>query len=270
MAPSLEHPGTVSAAAELLFIGIYVLGVLYAPSYALTLRLISLASLAGVSWALGDALMSLTDVPQWRATMTTFCGIQLLNASEILCVFRVDANSIAAQSGQQPNFSFSSSNGSSTAGKVATGPVHVPGTASLVAKTIGLLWNLRRIGTQWEIQKVAPTQRESCTRFLLRRVSLTFLAYCVLEILLLQPPPERAFIAPGKETLFYWKRLTKEDIMFRVGATLGMGLSVSLMNLILANVANITMVAVGASRPEECPTLNGSVTEAYTVRKFWG
>lgn len=267
MAPSLNHPGTVSAAAEFLFVGIYVLAVLYAPRHALALRLIGLASLAGVSWALGDALMSLTDIPQWRATMTTFCGIQLLNASEILCVFRVDAKSVAAQFGHRP--SSPSSNGS-IARKVTAGSDQVLETASLAAKTIGLLWNLRRIGTQWEVKRVAPTRRESRVRFLLRRVSLTLLAYCVLEFLLLQPPPERAFVAPGKETLFDWSRLTKEDVIFRVGATLGMGLSVSLMNLILANVANITMVAVGASRPEECPTLNGSVTEAYTVRNFWG
>lgn len=228
----LEHAGTASVAAEFLFITIYVLAVLYVPSNAPALRLLSLATLAAASWALGHSLLRLTTVPQWRGAMVTLSGIQLLNASEILCVFAVDSLSLP--------------------------------------KTIALLWNLRRIGTQWEIKNLAPTRREARARFLLRRVSLTFLAYLALEVLVLQPPPRRAFIALGKDTLFDWENLSADDVMFRVGATIGMGMSVSLLNLIMANVANIAMVTVGASRPEECPTLNGSVVEAYTVRKFWG
>lgn len=131
--------------------------------------------------------------------MTTLCGIQLLNASDILCV-----------SGLQTPRS----------------------TPARVAKAVGLLWNLCRIGTPWKIKHVA-------------------------------------FIAPGKETLFDWASLSTEDVEFRVGATIGMGISVSLLNL-MASVANILMVAVGASRPEDCPALNGSLAEAYAVRKFWG
>lgn len=253
---SIEDHGTASAAAELAFVSIYVLTVLYAPRNAVALRILSLASLAGVSWVLGVSLMRLTAIPQWRATMTTFCGIQLLNASEILCVFRVDSMSISQTASKKDNNARQGSAGT---------------TAAIAAKTIGLLWNLRRIGTQWEIKKVAPTRRESRTRFLTRRVSLTLLAYTVLEFLLLQPPPESRLIGSGKETLFIRKtRLSVEDIAFRVGATLGMGITVVLYNLIMVNAANISMVAVGVSRPEECPTLNGSISEAYTVRKFWG
>lgn len=82
-----------------------------------------------------------------------------------------------------------------------------------------------------------------------------FLAYVALQVLVLQPPPGRALTAPG---------MAAEHVVFRVGATTGMGISLSLLNLIMANVANILMVAVGASRPEDCPALDGSPAEAYS------
>lgn len=251
----LERPGAATAAAELVFVTIYVLTILLVPARAVNIRLLSLALLAAVSWVLGNAFIALLPVPQWRATMTTFCGIQLLNASEILCVFCVDSPSLCQPAPGQAKTSSSD---------------YKNGTATLVSKAIALLWNLRRIGTQWEIKRIAPTRRESPVRFLLRRVSLTLLAYSVLEVLLLQPPPERALIAPGKETLFHFGQLSMNDIYFRVGATIGMGITVALYNLIMVNIANIVLVAVGMTRPEDCPTLNGAVGEAYSVRKFWG
>lgn len=120
MTLSPKHAGT--AAAEFLFISIYVLTVLYVPTNAAALRLLSLATIAGASWAVGHSLLRLTTVPQWRGAMATLCGIRLLNASEILCVFAVDSVSFSKPSPAR-----------------AQPPSRTP---ALVSKTIGLLWNL--------------------------------------------------------------------------------------------------------------------------------
>lgn len=282
----LEHPGTASAAAELLFLTVYVLTVLYTPRHAVALRLLSLAALAGTSWALLGPLTSLLAVPQLRAATLTFCGIQLLNASDILLLLRADAVAVselctraharapAPTAGRHGSCSSNGGGGGTTPAKPLapepkSGGAGPPGTAALAAKAAGLLWNLRRVGTPWEVANLAPARPESRARFLLRRGAWTLLAYLGLEVLLMQPPPDAALVAPGKETLFEWGRLTAEDVVFRVAGTIGMGVSVSLLNLIMANVANLVAVGVGASRPEECPTLNGRIGEAYTVRKFW-
>lgn len=276
----IEYPGTAAAAAELLFLSIYVLTVLYAPRNVLTLRFLSLASLVGVSWVLRAALMRLTTVPQWSGTMAFFVGLQLLHASDIMCVIRADPVSyLSAQpapaSGQQGPVFFSDNNAKTTTTTANSpkgcGNRSLPGTGILAAKTIALLCNLRRVGTPWEIKQIVPTQRESRTRFLSRRVLLTLLAYLVVEVILLQPLLAREFFAPGKETLFNLSgQLSIEDVIFRVAATIGMGVTSVLQTWIMINVTHIVMVAVGVSRPEECPTANGSIVEAYTIRKFWG
>ncbi|CAG9942328.1 unnamed protein product [Clonostachys rosea f. rosea IK726] len=143
-----------------------------------------------------------------------------------------------------------------------------PSQASTHAASI--LWNMRRIGTRWQVKTAASTSHQSRVGFILRRVATTLGAYLVVDFLVSMPPPDPSLIQVSKATLFSLHELHVEDVIFRVSMTIGFWISVGVLVLCMNNLGAIFAVLLNISSPEDCLPVFGSFLDAFTVRRFWG
>ncbi|KAK8129695.1 membrane bound O-acyl transferase family-domain-containing protein [Apiospora kogelbergensis] len=147
-----------------------------------------------------------------------------------------------------------------------------------VLQSVSLLWNLRRIGTRWDVtkdsQKPFPSKqlpRASFLSSLQTQIIFACVAYLLLDLAASAPQPPAMLLQPSKQAL--WKgvsELSLPDAAFRFIGSVGFYVSTA----ILLSVVHSTVVAMGAVLNwwdfDSCVPLFGSVSEAYTVRKFWG
>lgn len=187
--------------------------------------------------------------PHWAATVASLLWVQFLSASDLVLVTRVHA----AQFSSVRRSSSSMLRGLMTAA--------------------GLLWNIRRVGTPWQVKNVpssAGLQTQSRAGFVARRVAVTLLAYLFVDAVVSMPPPEQHLVRADKVSLFSLRNLGAEDIAFRSGTVVGCWLCTGILNLFMNNVGAVVAVSLGLSSPADCPPLYGSFSEAYTIRRFWG
>ena len=241
--------GTTYFAFLILFTGI----ILLVPQHAMITRTVSLVPLATLTYVLQETVMQLCKNSHWRAAAVPILWIQFLSASELIWVSRVDSAHIPARRGHP---------------KAETTP-------NQAIDVIALLWNLRRVGTRWQVKNIPASSNGgpksmSRLRFVLRRLMTTTFAYLILDIMISGPSPDLALVSPQKETLFKPSHLSMEDVVFRIIGTLSFWLSSALLNLILTNGAAILSVLSGLSSPVDCPPLYGFIGEAYSIRQFWG
>lgn len=196
--------------------------------------------------------------PHWAATAASLLWVQFLSASDLIIVRRIHA----AQLQPKP--------------RTATSSTTISRLVPAVKSAVGLLWNMRRVGTPWQVKNVPSTAGlawKSRARFILGRLVVTFIAYLFVDIVVSLPPPESALLHPDKAALFnitLLRRLTIDDVIFRSATTIGYWLTTGILNLFMTNLGAIVAVSLGFSQPVDCPSLYGSFWEAYTVRRFWG
>ena len=246
---SVSAFGTTQSAFLILFTTV----ILLVPQRATVRRITGLLALSALTYILQETFFQLSSNPHWRAAAAPLFWIQFLSASEIVLVSRVDAACFSASRRQS---------------RTAT-------TAVQAMEAIALLWNLRRVGTRWQVKTLSATPRtgpasSSRTLFVLTRLTTTLLAYLVLDIMISGPSPNAVLVSYEKETLFAPDSLSLEDFIFRIIGTVSFWLSTALINLLMSNSVAIFSVLVGLSAPKDCPPLYGSIGEAYSVRQFWG
>ncbi|KAJ3562768.1 hypothetical protein NPX13_g8442 [Xylaria arbuscula] len=139
----------------------------------------------------------------------------------------------------------------------------------------GLLWNLRRVGTKWEVKNIRVGREDNGgawrrTTFILRRLVTTLIAYAALDAVTSGPAPKAALLSEQKQSLLSIRELSSEDVVFRSLNVIGFWLGAALVNLLLSNTAAILLVFAGTCDPADFPPLYGSIREAYTIRRFWG
>ena len=187
--------------------------------------------------------------PHWAATVASLLWVQFLSASDLALVTRVHA-------AQLPGLHQS-----------------IWGMFRGVTTAAGLLWNIRRVGTPWQVKNVPSSlslQKQSRAGFILRRVAITLLAYLFVDAVVSMPPPEQHMVRADKAALFSLRNLSFDDIAFRSGTVVGYWLTTGILNLFMTNVGAVVAVLLGLSSPADCPPLYGSFSEAYTIRRFWG
>ncbi|KAH7316969.1 membrane bound O-acyl transferase family-domain-containing protein [Stachybotrys elegans] len=187
--------------------------------------------------------------PHWAATAASLLWVQLLSASDLLLALRVDPSQLSPQ-------------GTKERGPLRDG-----------ASAVGLLWNMRRVGTRWQAKNIpsaAAQQRQTRAGFVFRRVAMTLVAYLFIEVVVSQPPPDPNLVHPDKATLFSLRSLTLEDVIFRVALTISYWVITGVINLFMTNTVVVVAVILGLLDPAHCPPLYGSFLEAFTVRRFWG
>ncbi|ROV95999.1 hypothetical protein VMCG_07994 [Cytospora schulzeri] len=238
---------------EAAFLACFAVVILNTPAQATTKRAAGLVILGATTCVMESIIVPLcltNGRPHWAATVASLLWVQFLSASDLVLVSRVHA-------GQLPRAYHGS--GSSR--------------AKAVSSAIGLLWNVRRVRTPWEVKNVPSTaglQTQSRTTFVLRRIGVTLLAYIFVDVVVSLPPPDLAMVRPDKATLFSLRGLGVDDIIFRIIMTISYWLTTGILNLFMTNVGAIVSVLLGLSRPVDCPPLYGPFSEAYSIRRFWG
>lgn len=227
--------------AEAVFIAVYTFGILTTSAQATVIRAVILVILGICTYWTESMIVPLClgyGRPHWAAAVASLLWVQYLSASEIFLVSRVDA-------------------------------AKLPKSGSAIP-VVGLLWNMRRVGTRWQIKNLPSTTSQSRTGFVLKRLAVTLVAYLLVDAVVSAPPPSAALVTPDKATLFCLSKLDVDDIIFRSSMTVGYWLTTGVLNLFMTNVGAISSVLLGLSEPADCPPLYGSFSEAYTVRRFWG
>lgn len=187
--------------------------------------------------------------PHWAATVAPLLWVQFLSASDLVLVSRIHA-------AQLPRLRQSSL-----------------GTFRGFRTAVGLLWNIRRVGTPWQVKNVRSSvglQKQSRAGFVLRRAAITLLAYLFVDLVVSMPPPEQGMVRADKAALSSLRNLSSGDVIFRSSTVLGYWLTTGILNLFMNNVGAVVAVTLGLSSPADCPPLYGSFSEAYTIRRFWG
>ena len=251
----LDLDGSVSTfgATYFAFLVLFTGVILLVPQHATITRIASLIALSTLTYMLQETFMQLCKNPHWRAAAVPLLWIQFLSASELIWISRVDSAHVPARRGKP---------------KAET-------IANQAIEVIALLWNLRRVGTRWQVKNIPASSNSgpksmSRLRFVLGRLTTMMFAYVILDIMISGPPPDMALVSPQKETLFKPSDLSMEDVVFRTIGTLSFWLSSALFNLIMTNCAAILSVLSGLSTPVDCPPLYGPIREAYSMRQFWG
>lgn len=242
--PDTVNPLVLLAGGETLLVTSFTMIILKTKARATILRTLGIAALGFLTYFLEQYISQLClrgGRPHWAVTAGSLLWVQFLSASELAIVSRVDVS-------QLPNHN----------------------TRGGILSAVGLLWNMRRIGTQWQVKNVPlATGFQSRTAFLLRRIAVTLGTYLFVDALVSMPPPDPALVEASKTT-FLLHTLSLEDAIFRVAMTISYWISTGILNLFMTNVGAIVSVLLHLSRPEDCPPLYGSFSEAYTVRRFWG
>jgi hypothetical protein len=249
MSPWSGLDGSASALAsgttQLAFLVLFTTAILLIPRHATVPRVMSLVALSALTFMLQVTFLSWCRHPFWRTTVGLFAWIQFMSASEMIWVSRVDFTHIS-------------------------GEFKAETVTAQATQAIALLWNLRRVGTRWQVKNIPASPRRGLASWVLERLTMTFLAYLVLDLMVTRPSPDLALVGPQKETLFRFGRLSLEDLVFRIIGTLSFWLSIAIINLVLVNSPTIVLVLTGMSSPTDCPPLYGPIREAYSLRRFWG
>lgn len=248
-------PGQPAASSLLAFLSIeagftaaFALILLRTRAQATTARLLGLALLGAVTHLLEQSIVQLcltNQRPHWAAAGASLLWVQLLSASDLLLARRVESSQLR--------------DGGSA--------------AAYYASAVGLLWNMRRIGTRWQVKNVpsaAREQQQSRAGFVVSRVVATLVAYLVVDLVACAPPAEAHLVRADKATLLSLRSLGADDVVFRAIMTVIYWLITATLNLCMTNAGAIVAVGLGLSRPADCPPLYGSFAEAFTVRRFWG
>lgn len=151
-------------------------------------------------------------------------------------------------------------------------------------KTICLMFNLRGVGTSWQVSSLkgfpsfSDTHRDSNRKvnrsaFILRQLVIIAWQYLFLDILDQSskeenPEDTERMFGPGTE--FKYLDATAEQWAGRAATSLISWLAPARLSLdIVFRVVTLFLVVFGVANPDDVPPLFGSVLEAYTIRGFW-
>lgn len=251
--PSLDGSALAFGTTQFAFLLSVAIVILLVPRTATVARFASMVALSALTYMLREAILDGCRNPQWRAVAAGLVWVQFLSASEMVWVSRVDSADVSASRGESRAESF----------------------AVQAIQVISLLWNLRRVGTRWQVKNTPASSSSGPaswdrTHFVLRRLTTTIFAYLIMDIMVSGPSPDLVLVSPQKETLFRLGSLSLEDVIFRTIGTVSFWFSTALINLIMSNSVAIVSVLAGLNSPTDCPPLYGPIGEAYNIRQFWG
>lgn len=235
------------AGTEAVFLGLFAFIVTGTNARSTFNRAAGLVTLCALTLLLETSLVPLcqgVDRPHWAATIASLLWVQYLSASELVLVSRVHAKQLLRLR-----------RGRFQAGSAA----------------VGLLWNMRRIRTPWQVKNVPFTPvNQNRASFVFKRGAVTLMAYSFVDAVVSMPLPEAVMVRTDKATLFSIHQLDVGDLIFRFSTTAGYWITTGILNFFMTNVGVIAAVSLGLSSPDDCPPLYGSFSEAYTIRRFWG
>lgn len=238
--------------AESVFLALFTVVILNTAAESTSKRAVGVLTLCATTMRMEKLVVPLclrNKRPHWAATIASLLWVQFLSASDLVLVSGVHA----AQLPRPRRSSWDKFRG--------------------FKAVVGLLWNIRRVGTPWQVKNVPESvglRTQSRAGFVLRRAAITLLAYLFVDLVVSMPPPEQIMVRADKAALSSLRNLSAGDVIFRSSTVLGYWLTTGILNLFMNNLGAIVAVLLGLSSPADCPSLHGSFSEAYTIRRFWG
>ncbi|KAF4830797.1 Acetyltransferase TRI7 [Colletotrichum tropicale] len=148
---------------------------------------------------------------------------------------------------------------------------------------IGLMFNLRGIGTPWQISRInpAPQSLDKHTEngklrkgpWVARQLQIIFWQYLFLDFTYLSsldtsPEDAEKLFGPGKEFLYINANAEQWGARVAVGLISWLAPARVTMDIVY-RVLSVVSVLGGMASPEDWPPLFGSIWDAYTIRAFW-
>lgn len=158
---------------------------------------------------------------------------------------------------------------------------------SLVVKTVhtvGFLYNLRGIGTMWQIDRLnahpsflikrGHNGKPSRGWFIVRQTCVIAWQWLLLDLIYegaLQQTPEESFAMLGADLEFVYSDLNTDQWIYRfiVGFCGWLGPARVFLDLPY-RIVSVVSVTLGLSEADEWPPAFGSVTNLQSIRSFWG
>ena len=161
----------------------------------------------------------------------------------------------------------------------ATASVQPPTIWGRLRFGLSVTLNPRLVNTAYQVKNVPrwsqgePQQVPSRGHFLGRTALIVFLNYLAVDLCSLAAQPERnvSLFSDEKVAFFRrWNSLGLEEIVIRVSASLILWLNIYCIFRIFHGLIVLLAVGSGFSNVQDWPPPFGSLSEAYSVRRFWG
>ena len=238
------------------------------------LRLTTSFFSAGLTFIFHVSLHGTLENRLWKALATTCMWIQWLKSFDDLCLTRV---------------SFENEHkdvGANRVGPVANGGVQAPHTDCRYAGhrarfnwALGMLWNMRGIGTQWGIKNIPLFSQAdksyvpSRGRFIVQHLLVLLITFVILDAFSHQTPDAETMIllsVQKQHLLSRYSEVTHLELIIRASIVLSFWLNTVCTVAMIHSTLAIIHVGLFISDPVQWPPIFGSISQMYTVRQFWG
>lgn len=136
----------------------------------------------------------------------------------------------------------------------------------------------RKAGTPYQVKGISPPSTENAQylpsreSFLVSKLVQVLISYLILDLSTLasQPDQNQVLYHHARISWRNFDNLTPEHLSIRIATTLGFWLDVYCIIQCYMGFFALVAVGSGASKVEYWPPGFGNVSEAYSIRRFWG
>lgn len=164
--------------------------------------------------------------------------------------------------------------------KSNTGPSPRCGTASQRLQFgINVTLSPRQLNTPYQVKKVPawsssdPEHIPSRAEFLWRTAINISFSYMIVDLCSLRAEPERNAVMFSRDNIGFFSRLENlgtEEVIIRVFASLILWLNIYCIFRVFHGLLSFLAVGSGISEVKDWAPPFGSLSEAYSIRRFWG
>ncbi|KAL5871726.1 hypothetical protein ACKVWC_007373 [Pyricularia oryzae] len=207
----------------------------------------SVCLLGAIMLALQKTFVELSESPFTSASILPCLTIQFMSSSELIIISRAVGTDFYA----------------------AASPHSLAVRVYRVTLTV---WNLRRIGTKWQIANIPPySAPRSRIVYAIRTVAQSALTYFLLDAMSALSPTDPGFYSVPKQTLgLDVLKLSWQDLAFRAASTASFWATIYCAVVLQTNSVSLLVVSAGLDDPASWPPFFGSPWDAYSLRRFWG
>ena len=151
-------------------------------------------------------------------------------------------------------------------------------TSPRIIWALAMLWNARGIGTPWQIGRI-PSVSKSHTGVgsphsheLRRHAQAFIISYLVLDVFSCLPPPdiEAEMSADKQRLLTRMGEINAGEAIFRATAVLGFWANTFCAIHLINSAFFIVQLLLNLQPVAMLPPIWGSLSDAYSIRNFWG
>lgn len=246
-----------AASAFAIYRALFVLIVIALPKNAITARLASIIPLSVAAYAVRYYAVTLAGPPARQSVLLIMTIADWLLLVQYILLMRLDSAQLSELALKRGTASKSPSHDRASIGRQTW-------------QALSLASNPRGIGTAWEVRNVKHRPyKQTRIQFLSDALAKMALSYLILDLMMNGSAPSEQLVAQEKQTFWRLWTLTAEDVKFRALSFMLFGLSSRCLLYLWVHALALVSVGLCLSSPDFWPPMFGSITESYTIRKFW-